>query len=350
MPKIERVFTLTNLNVNCKHVLLNLIKEGKDVFIELPVQFKIFATIMPPIKNKELCKSSFLRKECDYKLTTTSQVDNIEDAVYLKLSKNDLTKLIRNEFLQLKEPDKVATNNKGTEFNFKSAFERHRYKNRYYSDTFKCSMPTFNIPKTDNNKYEFIITLRSINRPINEFELNRFLNNATSIKVELEDLLVFHEDIKSFIRHSLDQIPEDNPYYIAPHLRGLSDLDKLAEIGYKACVANEKHRVKNKDLSLLIKQQLKFPDKKADSAAFFIHPNPNRGKKANRNPRDPNSPPPTCQFTVLIYLLEEYWVKYKDADVQIVTDDILNFTELLGYSEDNRKYAELLTRPIKSGE
>ena len=36
MPKIERVFTLTNLNVNCKHVLLNLIKEGKDVFIELP--------------------------------------------------------------------------------------------------------------------------------------------------------------------------------------------------------------------------------------------------------------------------------------------------------------------------
>lgn len=166
---------------------------------------------------------------------------------------------------------------------------------------------------------------------------NRALNATRSLDVNLDSLHVLEGDVQHLIKVPLDSIPEDSPYYIEIALRNRSDLDKLAEIGYKFFGRNDKHTIKSKDLAKYIMAELGFSQKKADSTAFFLKPNPKGAKGKNKGIAL------DCQFPYLTHALKRFWLDSPDTPKK-VRAAVLGFLEDDGFSPENAKYGELLSR------
>lgn len=391
----------TKFNTSEATVLKYLLDNNKPVFVEVPANMNVWGIDrkLERLSEEEAFANEFQKthlniEQRDFVNNNEISATHLMQAVsFIRLSSDDLTILIKNSRHSITESNAIVYfDSEGDikEQNFidgRSYFStRNNPENKGYSSFVEAARDLgmrspITIPKRWNN-IKFVFTRHGINK---SREFNSPLNDLENLRVERVergDVYVFEADIKDFLTRILDLMPNDSPYYIPKELRGLSDLDELAEIGYKAYKTSPDGKVKSKKLALLIREKLDYKPDPAESAAFFLNPNPSpKSKKGNDSDINTST---KCQFPYLIKVLEDCWViklqeidtlkalmentekkKIKRADKtkkikgylkdidtieKFTISEVVGLLGELGFSDDNAKYGELILRPKTLGE
>lgn len=349
MQKIV-VLSDVKLNTSVDEVILHLLQENKPVLISAPVSKNIWAVYERDIHithlikyqtrnhviQRKVSRDKFKRSEL---FKFASLVENVE---YLRLSNDDLIKLIRNGIVSLRFVSELYLNAESLELELMSG---EQYIEKYETPINAKDLRINSQSDFYDYKYniKFFFTRKSF----------RFLSNTHFIVNELEDLptkidsvYVFERDILSFVNQDFEReidipdIPETSPYYVKDFLSNKSDLDQLSILGFRYYWGKTANPPKVKGLVELIMNQLGYAPKKAEAAAFFLNPNPDGLCGKDKTIAD------GCQFPYLTYCLERFWDDQEKFDKNI-TSKIKDFLVTEGFSVDNAKYAELFLRPSK---
>lgn len=345
---MNRVIKLSTMELNTTQAsVVKYLKEyKKPVLVEAPVSINVWATFeTKSTSDKGLNRNRSYRSRYSGAENELTDIDQICD-----------TKLIKHvDFIELPDTD-VSVLSKHGHCKVKESCVIHRFDSdgELKKLDWLTTKKEYADSKNESQSYKLDISHRLallcvsggfifLDRSVSSWEKdNSVLNEARSLDVNLDSIYVFEEDIQHLIKDSLDSIPKGSPYYIGKDLRNISDLDKLAEIGFKYFGRNDKRDVKQKDLAEDIMKTLGFKQRKADSAAFFLSPNP-VGKKGGSEGIALG-----CQFPYLTHTLKHYWLD-TSRPPRKVSDDVISFLEGDGFSSDNAKYGELLSRKNLGG-
>jgi len=344
---MKRVIKLseTEWNTTQASVVKYLKEHNKPVLVAVPVCINVWAIYestrnfsdndvnriiqyKSALANAEN-ESSDTKMICDTKL--------IKPVDFVELPETDVSVLLKHGHCKVKEPNIICWLDSDDEIKKQ---DRVSAKKEYLKSRSESRRNSMSIGAAFFTNAKFVFIDRSISRWEKD---NSALNATRSLDVNLDSLHVFEGDIQHLIKDSLDSIPEDSPYYIEKALRNRSDLDKLAEIGYKFFGRNDKHTIKSSDLAEYIREELDFKLKKSYSTAFFLKPNPKGAKGKNKGIAL------DCQFPYLTHALKRFWLDSPDTPKK-VTAAVLGFLEDDGFSPENAKYGELLSRQKKLGE
>lgn len=352
---MKKLVELSNVNLNTSvdDVIQHLLQENKPVLISAPVSKNIWAVYERDIHKTHLIKyqtrehviqrkvsrERFKRSEL---IKFASLVESVE---YLRLSNDDLIKLIRSGIVNLRFVSELYLNTESLELELMSGEQYiEKYETPINAKDLRINSQSDFYDYNYNIKFFF--TRKSF----------KFLSNTHFIVNELEDLptkidsvYVFERDILSFVNQDFEReidtpdIPETSPYYIKDFLRNHSDLDQLSILGFRYYWGKTAKQPKAKGLVELIMNQLGYAKKKAEAAAFFLNPDPDGICGKTKSIAD------GCQFPYLTYCLERYWHGHEFYDKKITFEiqEFLEGSEGEGFSSDNAKYAELILRPSK---
>jgi hypothetical protein len=136
---------------------------------------------------------------------------------------------------------------------------------------------------------------------------------------------------------TIDDIPVDSVYYLPPNCRYSTKLIYLAILGFRLYENESLPTPKN--LTVYIQHDLSISKKEAETAAFFINPNPN-GKMKEKYKHQ-------AQFRELVKAHQKFYLKGKIKNKSRDTADkhIPNSFDSYGYSADKCRYAVKLITP-----
>nr|WP_320125866.1 cytoplasmic protein [uncultured Shewanella sp.] len=356
MQKIVEL-SKVNLNASREEVIQYLLTENKPVLIFSPININVWAVYERrsyknrngPYQTRDDVISRKVARERLKRSESFSAASLVPKTEYLRLSNDDLIKLIRNGIVSLRFVSELYLNTESLELELMSG---EQYIEKYETPINAKDLRINSQSDFYDYKYniKFFFTRKSF----------KFLSNTHFIVNELEDLptkidsvYVFEHDILSFVNQDVEReidtpdIPETSPYYIKDFLRNQSDLDQLSILGFRYYWGKTSKQPKAKGLVELIMNQLGYAQKKAEAAAFFLNPNPDGLCGKNKTIAD------GCQFPYLTYCLERFWHVQEEYNKNI-TAEIIAFLvrnegegEGEGFSSDNAKYAELILRPSK---
>jgi hypothetical protein len=370
----------TELNATKITVLKYLVDNNKPVLIEVPVNMNVWGIdrklellLEEEAYANEVQKTHLKLKQGDFvNNTEICATQLMQNTSFIRLSSIDLPVLLKNSRCSIKESNSIVYFNSEGDVKEQSFIDGRSYfsvrnnpENTSYTNFVEAVLDlgmrsSVSISKRWNN-IKFVFTNNSVNKS-KGFDFPR--GELRSLNVELNSIHVFDKDIQKFIIESLDLIPEGSPYYIPKELRRESDLDKLAELGYKTFGLTNDDKLKSKELVSLIVKELGYLQRKAESASFFLNPNP-KGKKGKDT-----SIANDCQFPYLTHTLESHWksiiTNKKETNTNSCTDKkkaeiktkaktdkrnaiekVTSFLEVSGFSLDNAKYGEIMLRPKK---
>lgn len=184
------------------------------------------------------------------------------------------------------------------------------------------------------DEFQFIFTPNSF-RFITHF--NSPLDELRRLNVTLNHLYVQYDDVSEYLVNPINEIRPDSDYHLPEKYRGISLLDELAvftENWYR-----QNNKTGNKGLKDNLPKELVQGNKKAAAAAYFLSQAP-KGKTGSDS-----SISTRCQFPYLVKALEMHVETNSTSRHQ--NKAVFNYLLDQGFSEDNAKYGELLSRPMK---
>lgn len=349
------IFPSLNLLKKTKiETIKDFIKENKKILIKVPANMKLWSIVISAYSFPE----SSQMKSRSFPQTNAVSVENgfyhghlqeakVHDNVdYVFLEHEHLNKLIEYGQCDVKSVGRYILNGKTSNLpnedhinNLLGYKHRIQPKKEFLRNNVDIIRYYENVRSHGDLPFQFVCDFIFTSQSFfckGNVTKEQILANRTSIEITPDNIYVFEDDVKPFMVSILDQIPESSPYYLPSKCRGVSDLDELAKIGYMACA--DGIGIKSENLARQIKSKLGYSEKKANTAAFFIHPNPKRGMKASHNPRGNHLTRPLCQFEVLVYTLNAYWLNEEYKDCNYIPDLIKNSLKSLGYSEESIKF------------
>ena len=184
------------------------------------------------------------------------------------------------------------------------------------------------------DEFQFVFTPNSY-RVVTQF--NSPLNELRRLNVTLNHLYVQYDDVSEYLVNPINEIRPDSDYHLPEKYRGISLLDELAVFAENWYRQNNK--TGNKGLKDDLPKELAQGDKKAAAAAYFLSQAP-KGKTGSDS-----SISTRCQFPYLVKALEIHVETNSTSRHQ--NKAVFNYLLDQGFSEDNAKYGELLSRPMK---
>lgn len=343
---MNRVIKLSTMELNTTQasVVKYLKEHKKPVLVEAPVSINVWAVFeTKSTSDKGLNRNRAYRsrysdtenESTGTKLTCDAKLINHVD--FVELPETNVSVLSKHDNCKVKEANSVYWFDSDGEL---KKLDWLTTKNEYADSKNESQSNKIDIGHKIamlfvSGKFVFL------DRSVSSWEKdNSALNEARSLDVNLDSIYVFEGDVQHLIKDSLDSIPQDSPYYIEKGLRNISDLDKLAEIGYEVFGRSGEKAIKSKALMERLMTELGFAKRKADSTAFFLNPNP-KGKKGGDKGIAQG-----CQFPYLTHILKHYWLD-SPSPSRKVTADVISFLEDDGFSFDNAKYGELLSRKLR---
>jgi hypothetical protein len=135
----------------------------------------------------------------------------------------------------------------------------------------------------------------------------------------------------------IDDIPADSAYYLPPNCHYSTKLKYLAVLGFS--LYENESLPKPKNLTVHIQSGLSISKKEAETAAFFINPDPNGKMKEEHKHQS--------QFRELVKAHEKFYLKgrLKNKNKDTADNHIPNSFDSYGYSAEKCRYAEKLITP-----
>lgn len=343
---MERVIQLSmvKLNTSPLEVVKFLKNEGKPIFFSVPADKNVWKIIIGVDLNviaESMINEGIHRLFPDVdiprpgKKTSIIEAQLIDQNCYGRLEDQDLIILINQHYIHKRVSKSIYTFNPNGELK-----------------PVCCDKPSKSTGSRSIRKRfpkllrtEFIYTDRAIDSWA--FDGSTY-NETVGIDISAESLVVFRSDIMNFLLSDLNSIPGDSPYFIPSHLRDLSDLDKLAVIGHLCLIKGNDaaDSMSSGVLAKAVRNKLKYADRKAQSAAFYLNLKPS-GRKGDPNKVPMNEAYPHCQFPFLIRALELRLNLGADVN-NTYCSAVEDFLDECGFSEENKRYGELMVRPTLS--
>lgn len=265
---------------------------------------------------------------------------HIENVKFVRLHQQDV-KLLTNEnsSIEVTEVPAVATINEKGHFKELDYFETQHYLPPNGEEILSLSQAELLIrekfiPEPCGDKFQFVFTPNSY-RVVTQF--NSPLDELRRLNVTLNHLYVYYNDVSKYLVNPINEIRPDSNYYLPEKYRGISLLDDLAVFADNWYRQNK--RTGNKGLKDDLPKELAQGNKKTAAAAYFLSQAP-KGKTGNDR-----SISTRCQFPYLVKALEMHVKTRSTPKNQNKT--VFNYLLDQGFSEDNAKYGELLSRPMK---
>ncbi|WP_219012209.1 hypothetical protein [Shewanella algae] len=341
------------LNTSRVNVIANLLESNKPIIIEVPsdkiaVLVRLGEKVSLSVTERVDSRTKYPKSDSSNEELVPISAQVLDKVEYIELPIGDVRCLTNQGRCKISRAVRYYEKNDSGKLRFNDLSNKHL---KFLSRNLKIMSGQRRSRDLYSDyllKEEVILfSDRSVGNLYNGIDVNF---KAEMLTIDLDSVFVFENDIRDFIANPQNLIEEDSPYYIPVSLRGMSDLDKLAEIAINTFGYSADAKAKSSDLARKISAIMGYKEKKAAAAAFYLQPNP-RGRKVKDEaakkfnlvkPLAPN-----CQFPCLIYALETFVLKQPGVDRNSLTEDIVNFLEGVGMSADNAKYGEIFIRSKK---
>ena len=275
-------------------------------------------------------------------LKTSDQFNSsrhIENVKFVRLFQQDIKQLTNeNSSVEVTEVPAVVIRVENGDLKELNFFDTHRYRHPDQEVVSFFWGKSFKYPKSPStlfgDKFQFVFTPNSY-CVVTQF--NSPLNELRRLNVTLNHLYVQYDDVSEYLINPINEIRPDSDYHLPEKYRGISLLDNLAVFAdnwYR-----QSNRTGNKGLKNDLLKELIKGNKKAAAAAFFLSQAPT-GKTGNGS-----SISAKCQFPYLVKALEMHVETNSTSRHQ--NKAVFNYLLDQGFSEDNAKYGELLSRPME---
>tara|TARA_A200000159_G_scaffold40646_1_gene37253 strand:+ start:2033 stop:3133 length:1101 start_codon:yes stop_codon:yes gene_type:complete len=274
-------------------------------------------------------------------LKTSDQFNSsrhIENVKFVRLYQQDIKQLTNeNSSIEVTEVPAVVIRHENGNLEELNYFKTHRYRHPD-KEVVNVFDKTFTYPKIPSkllgDEFQFVFTPNSY-RVVTQF--NSPLNELRRLNVTLNHLYVQYDDVSEYLINPINEIRPDSDYHLPEKYRGISLLDELAVFADNWYRQNNK--TGNKGLKDDLPKELVQGNKKAAAAAYFLSQAP-KGKTGSDS-----SISTRCQFPYLVKALEMHVETNSTSRHQ--NKAVFNYLLDQGFSEDNAKYGELLSRPMK---
>lgn len=346
--KVTRLVDL-DLVSDANSALAKCLESGIDVFITCPQTVSVWA-----IPN------DFTQSVDDYKIIKERGFPNplfdihasqntkklplspslvVEDALLLQLRAADIKRLLMFNNTEVIEFQKAyAFDIKGGFKLIDSITSKQYLHEKFMPEVYRSSRRTpldFSFV-SDSDDFQFVLCDKS-KLTIDKF--NDPLNHQKPINIGLKDCFVCLDSAKPLTEYRIHQVPENSPYFVPEDCRSSSKLNKLAILGHR--FYKDKTLELPENMSKHIECELSVGKKEAETAAFFISPDP-KGEMSDKFKCKP-------QFKHLIEVYKEFYNDgklRKEKNNKGVNQRIINsFDSLYGYSDEKCRYAVKLITP-----
>ena len=265
---------------------------------------------------------------------------HIENVKFVRLYQQDIKQLTNeNSSIEVTEVPAVIIRDENGDLEELDYFETQSYLPPNAEEILSLSQAELLIrqkfvPELFGDKFQFVFTPNSY-RVVTQF--NSPLDELRRLNVTLNHLYVQYDDVSEYLVNPINEIRPDSDYHLPEKYRGISLLDNLAVFAdnwYR-----QSNRTGNKGLKDDLLKELIKGNKKAAAAAFFLSQAPT-GKTGNGS-----SISAKCQFPYLVKALEMHVETNSTSRHQ--NKVVFNYLLDQGFSEENVKYGELLSRPMK---
>lgn len=333
------------LNVSAIEALENINRIGRPVLCSLDPKLCVWGidSNLQYLTEEIAYETDTIVQMCSRNehLKTSDQFNSsrhIENVKFVRLYQQDIKQLTNeNSSIEVTEVPAVVIRDENGDLKELNFFDTHRYRHPD-KEVVNVFDKTFTYPKIPSkllgDEFQFVFTPNSY-RVVTQF--NSPLNELRRLNVTLNHLYVQYDDVSEYLVNPINEIRPDSDYHLPEKYRGISLLDELAVFADNWYRQNNK--TGNKGLKDDLPKELVQGNKKAAAAAYFLSQAP-KGKTGSDS-----SISTRCQFPYLVKALEMHVETNSTSRHQ--NKAVFNYLLDQGFSEDNAKYGELLSRPMK---
>ena len=335
------------LTISALEALKNINGIGRPIFCSLDPRLNVWGidSNLQYLTEEIAYETDAIVQMCSRNehLKTSDQFNSsrhIENVKFVRLYQQDIKQLTNeNSSIEVTEVPAVVIRDENGDLEELSCFSTQRYLPPNAEEMLNLSPAELLLTQKLSfelygDEFQFVFTPNSY-RVASHF--NSPLDELRRLNVTLNLLYILYDDVSEYLVNPINEIRPDSDYHLPEKYRGISLLDNLAVFAdnwYR-----QSNRTGNKGLKDDLLKELIKGNKKAAAAAFFLSQAPT-GKTGNGS-----SISAKCQFPYLVKALEMHVETNSTSRHQ--NKVVFNYLLDQGFSEDNAKYGELLSRPMK---